>query len=67
MPVSPQMPPPPIPGPPEVIGQAKGRCEVDRSASVAIDIVPEVKVAGLGGEILGVAPESVLLLMHLQS
>ena len=43
------------------------RCEVDRSAAAAIDVVPEVKVAGLGGEILGVAPESVLLLMHLQS
>ena len=43
------------------------RCEVDRSASVAIDIVPEVKVAGLGGESLGMAPDSVLLLMQVQS
>jgi hypothetical protein len=43
------------------------RCEVDRSAAAAIDIVPEVKVAGLGGESLGMAPESVLLLMQVQS
>ena len=42
------------------------RCEVDRSAAAAIDVVPEVKVP-VSGEILGAAPESVLLLMHMQS